>query len=184
MKTTKTACLIWASLLFGLSLNVRAQNTDAKGTVYHHNDYNKENPTADQDIKVLEDYTNALLVSGDLEKAKSFLAGNYKGYGPGPNDSATAEQVIATWQENYKTHTNRKANFVEHTWHVTEGQYEGNWVAMWGDYNCTINGKDVRVPFQTTAHITNGKIDSSISYWDDFRIYQSLGFTLTPPKQN
>ena len=87
-------------------------------------------------------------------------------------------------QENYKTQTNRKLNFVDHTWHVTEGQYKGNWVAMWGEYDCTINGKDVRVPFQTTAHITNGKIDSSISYWDNLSPSLSLGFTLTPPKGN
>lgn len=185
MKTTKTACLILASLFFGLSsTNVQAQNTDPSGTVYHHNDYNKENPTADQDIKMVEDYTNALLVSGDLEKVKSLLADNYKGYGPGPNDSVTAEQVITTWRENYKTHTNRKANFVEHTWYVTEGEYKGNWVAMWGDYNCTINGKSIKIPFQLTAHVTNGKIDSSIVYYDNLSSSLSLGYTLTPPKEN
>jgi len=183
MKTTKTACLILASLLFGISSNAHAQNTAAQTTVYHHNDINKENPTADQDIKVLEDFENAI-VSGDLDKAKSFLADNFKGYGPGANDSATAEQVIGFWQENYKTHTNRKINFVDHTWQVTEGQYKGNWVAMWGEYDCTINAKDVRIPFQTTARIANGKIEMQISYWDNLSPSLSLGYTLTPPKQN
>jgi len=173
-----------ASLLFGISSNVQAQNTDAQKTVYHHNDFNKENPTADQDIKVLEDYENALLASGDLEKAKSLMADNFKAFGPGANDSATAEQVIAAWQENYKIHTNRKVNFVDHTWHVTEGEYKGNWVAMWGEYDFTMNGKDIRVPFQTTAHISNGKIESQISYWDNLRPSLFLGYTLTPPKQN
>src|SRR5678815_3841806 len=113
MKKTKTTCLIVASLLFGISsTNVQAQNTDANSTVYHHNDFNKENPTADQDIMVLEDYANALLVSGDLEKAKSFLADNFKGYGPAVTDSATAEQVIASRKEDLKTQSNRKLNFV------------------------------------------------------------------------
>jgi len=183
MKTTKTTCLILASLLFGISsTNVQAQTTDATSAYQKENI--KENPTADQDTKVLADYTNALLVSGDLDKAKSFLADNFNGHGPGVNDSATAEQVIATWKENYKTQTNRKVNFVENSWLVTDGIYKGKWAVMWGEYDCTVDGKDVRVPFQTTAHIVDGKIDYSVSYWDNLSIFQSLGYTLTPPKGN
>lgn len=184
MKKTNFVCLTLASLLLGISpITVEAQNKDATAAVMHQKDFVKENPTADQDIKVLADYMNALLVSGDLDKAKSLLTDHFKGFGPGPNDSATADQVMATWKENYKTQTNRKVNFVENSWQVIQGDYKGNWVAMWGEYDCTINSKQVRIPFQSTARITNGKIDYVTSYWDNWSIYQSLGYTLTPPKQ-
>jgi ketosteroid isomerase-like protein len=182
MKKTKTTCLLMASLLFGISSNVQAQNTDAASA--YQKEYIKENPTADQDVKMVEDYLNAVLVSGDLEKAKSFLADNFKGFGPGINDSVTAEQAIANRKEELKLHMNRKVNFVANTWLVTEGNYKGNWVAIWGEYDFTISGKDLRVPFQSTAHVTNGKIDYSISYWDNLSPSLSAGYTLTPPKQN
>jgi len=172
------ALLLWVIT----STKVQAQNKDATAAVVHQKDFVTENPTADQDIKVFGDYINALLVSGDFDKAKSFLADHFKGFGPGPNDSATADQVMAIWKENDKTQTNRKVNFVENSWQVIQGDYKGKWVAMWGEYDCTINGKQVRVPFQSTARIANGKIDYSTSYWDNWSIYQSLGYTLTPPK--
>ncbi len=184
MKKTNIACLALASLLFIISsTNVQAQNTDVKSAVYHQKDYIGENPTADQDLKIFADYENAC-VSGDSVKARSLLADDYKGYGPGPSDSTTAEQVMNWWTQNYKTQSNRKVNFVEETYRVIKGDYKGNWVAMWGEYDCTINGKDIRVPFQSTAQITNGKINFTTSYWDNWSVYQALGYTLTPPNTN
>jgi ketosteroid isomerase-like protein len=168
-----------ASLLF-LTFLTRAQ---AQTTQQGYNDAVKTNPTADQDIKVVSDYLNAL-VAADFDKAKGLVAVNYKGYGPGPQDSATIEQAIKFWQANDSTETNRKIEFTPATFKVLSGTYEGNWVAMWGDYSCTQAGKDLRFPFQYTAHITNGKIDQDIVYYDRLYIYQALGFTVTPPKQN
>ena len=63
----------------------------------HHKDYIGENPTADADIKVVSDYTNAV-VSGDLVKAKSLLAASYMGYGPGPVDSANVNKEMQSWK--------------------------------------------------------------------------------------
>ena len=85
--------MLIAALLFFVSLiRIQAQNTDAKSTVYHQKDYDVENPTADKDIKVLADYENALLVSGDSDVVRSFLADNFKSYGPGPSDSGTTDK--------------------------------------------------------------------------------------------
>jgi len=182
MKTTIQTCMLIASFLFFVSLTrIQAQATNA--TQQGYNDAVKANPTADQDIKVVSDYLNAL-VAPDFDKVRSLLAPNYKGRGPGPFDSATAEDVIKTWQSNDSSQTNRKIGSIPATFRVLSGDYQGNWVAMWGEYDCTINGKDLKIPFQYTAHITNSKIDNDITYYDRLYIFQSLGFTLTPPKDN
>jgi len=139
-----------------------------------------ENPNAEADMKVVADFVNAL-TNADLIKAKSLLTANYLGYGPAPTDSTTADQTITDWKENYKIQTNRTVSFVTQTFKVLSGNLMGNWVSLWGDYGFTQNGKKVSFPFQYTARVNNGKIDTDRIYYDRMFILQSLGYTLTPP---
>jgi hypothetical protein len=89
MKTTIQTCMLIASFLFFVSLTrIQAQATNA--TQQGYNDAVKANPTADQDIKVVSDYLNAL-VAPDFDKVRSLLAPNYKGAGLVPLTLLTAE---------------------------------------------------------------------------------------------
>ena len=139
-----------------------------------------ENPEAEADMKVVGDFVNSL-TSGDLEKAKSLLADKYQGYGPAPVDSTTTEQMISTWKENYKTQSNRKVGFVTQTFRVLSGNLKGDWVSLWGEYSFTQNGKNVSFPFQYTARVTDGKIDTDRIYYDRMYILQALGYKVTAP---
>lgn len=94
------------------------------------------------------------------------MADNYKGYGQVPADSATGEQTISAWQQNYKTQSNRKVGFVTQTFRVKSGDLKGNWVSVWGDYSFTEKGKDITFPFQYTARVTNRKIATDRIYYD------------------
>ena len=180
MRKTIQTCILITSLLFFVSLT-RTQAQTSKEQ--HYKDFVTENPTADADIKTASDFLNAL-VAADFDKAKSLLAASYKGYGPGPLDSATAEEAIRSWQVNDSAQADRKIDFAPVTFRVLSGDQEGHWVTMWGDYSFSQGGKTVKFPFQYTAHVTNGKIDRDIAYYDRLYIYQALGYTLTPPKSN
>ncbi|HNP24976.1 MAG TPA: hypothetical protein PKM63_21580 [Panacibacter sp.] len=179
MKTITSTSILLAFLLLFSTSSLRAQD----GNAMHHKDYIGENPTADADIKVVSDYTNAV-VSGDLVKAKSLLAASYMGYGPGPVDSANVNKEMQSWETNYTTQTNRKVEFITQTFRVLNGDLQGNWVSVWGTYYFTTDGKDIKLPYQSTMHVTNGKIDRSIIYFDLLSVFQKLGYTLTPPAGN
>ena len=140
-----------------------------------------DNPTAEADMKVVSDFINAL-TDGKLDKAKMLMADNYKGYGPSPNDSTTSTKTISAWQENYKTQSNRKVNFITQTFRVKSGDLKGNWVSLWGSYSFTQNAKEVTFPLQYTARVTEGKIDMDRVYYDRLYILESLGYKITPPE--
>jgi hypothetical protein len=179
MKKTITPYLLIASSLLLISVNTsKAQTTPASQPKYR--DMVTLNPNDEKDLQVVSDFLNAL-VSGDADKAKNFTTNDYKGYGPGPNDSTTIDSSIAGWKANYNRQSNRKINFISQTFKVTSGPQQGEWVAAWGDYNFTENGKDVRIPFQYTAHVTSGKIDRDILYYDRLNVMQTLGYKVTPP---
>lgn len=165
-------------LLSVLTSKVKAQSGSNAQPSYK--DMIGENTNAEADMKVVSDFVNAL-TSGDLVKAKSLLADNYKGHGPAPTDSSTVEQTMSTWQENYKTQSDRKIGFVTETFKVLQGDLQGDWVSLWGDYTFTQSGKTITFPLQYTAHVANGKIDRDGVYYDRLYIVQSLGYTLTPP---
>jgi ketosteroid isomerase-like protein len=178
-KKTTTSCLFLATLFLMLStVVVHAQSGPSAQPRYK--DMVGENPSAEADIKTASDYINALQ-AGDLAKMKSLLADNYKGYGPGPLDSANAEQELKNWGEGFKTQLDRKVNFIAETFRVMSGDLKGNWVSIWGDYSFTQNGKTAKFPFQSTMHVTNGKIDSGRTYYDRLYIMQTMGYVLTPP---
>jgi ketosteroid isomerase-like protein len=176
MKKLIQTTMFLALLLFAASVT----RAHAQAAPTHYKDAVGDNPTADADIKTVTDFTNAL-VSGDLTKAKSLMASNYKGYGPAATDSVNFDQEITGWQENYKTQTDRKVGFVPATFQVLSGDLQGNWVAIWGDYTFTENGKTITFPFHSASHVTNGKIDRNSIYYDRLSILQALGYTLTPP---
>ena len=165
------------------AMAVNAQT--ATPTAYHQKDFIGDNPTADRDLQTVSDYLNSLLVNGDVDKARSLVTKNFKTYGPGPNDSADLEKEINNWRENYKIHLDRKVNFVSQTFRVLSGDLQGDWVSVWGDYNCTIDSKKIRIPFQSTYHVMDdGKIDRVSSYFDMLSVMTNLGYKLIPPAQN
>jgi len=179
MKKTTTAPLLYALLLVLISASMlNAQTSPSSQPKYK--DMVVLNPNAEKDIQLVSDFLNAL-VSGHADDAGNFTANNYKGYGPGPNDSITIDSSISSWKTNYGRQTDRKINFVTESHTVTSGIYQGEWVSAWGDYTFTENGKDIRIPFQYTAHITNGKIDKDILYYDRLNVMQTLGYKITPP---
>ncbi|HEY5122335.1 MAG TPA: hypothetical protein VIK14_01225 [Ignavibacteria bacterium] len=181
MKKTIKLSLLFATLMFPVfSTGAQAQSTPASQPRYK--DLVVENPNAESDIKIVGDFLN-LLVSGDLDKAKSLLAEKYIAYGPAPTDSSTTEQTIISWKENYEVQTNRKVGFVTTTFRVLSGNQKGDWVSLWGNYSFTQDGKNISFPFQYTALVTDGKIDKDIIYYDRMYILQTLGYKVTPPEK-
>ncbi len=140
-----------------------------------------DNPNAEADMKVIADFSNAI-AAGDAAKMKSLLSDKAMMYGPSPVDSSTGEKYVQGWIESaFKTSTDRKMNFVQQTFKVTQGNLAGNWVSQWGDYSFTQDGKTIKFPYQTTSRIVDGKIVSSRVYYDSQYILTQLGFKLTPP---
>lgn len=172
-KKLTRALLLMACLFFGFTSSIAQSG---------YKDYVVENPDADADIKLVSDYVN-MLIAGDVEKATSMLTSNYMAYGPGPADSANIQQTIDSWKENYARQTNRKIDFVPATFYVKSGEQEGHWVTTWGTYSFTQEGKDIKLPYQYTAHVKDGKIDKDVIYFDRLQILQTLGFTITPPSK-
>lgn len=175
--TTKGFSLAILILSIGF-VSAKAQPTTTKTPVYK--DFVGENPNADADIKLVSDYVHNL-VAGEVDKATSMLASNYKGYGPGPGDSSTVQTVNAGWKQSDSLQLNRKDDFVTATFNVKSGDLAGHWVEMWGTYSFTENGKDVKFPYQYSAHLKDGKIDRDYLYYDRLYILTTLGYTLTPP---
>ena len=146
-----------------------------------YNDMIGNNPNAEADIKIVSDYLTTLIDNGDVDKAASMLTTNFMGYGPGPQDSANLQITIDIWKKNVAVQENRKVNFVAETFNVKSGVLAGNWVSVWGNYSCSQNGKDLKFPFQYTAHVSNGKIDQDRVYYDQLYIIKALGYSITPP---
>ncbi|PHX82961.1 MAG: hypothetical protein CK539_02125 [Flavobacteriales bacterium] len=185
MKKVNGSILFLAALLitiFGTSgcdqttTNVLDTET-VKDTVLKYKDFIGENPNAEADMKVVSDFVNAC-VNEDTIKAKSLLDANYLGFGPSINDSATALEEINAWKENYKIHSARKVSFITQTYRVLVGDRKGDWVSLMGDYSCTLNEKKMKMPFQLTARLLNGKIVGAITYWDKKYLSETLGYNL------
>src|SRR5665213_50264 len=177
-KTIKNGILMAALILATCVPSAKAQTTSSE---MKYSDMVGANPDAEADIKTVSDYLNTLLVAGDVDKATSMLTSNYMGYGPGAEDSADLQKTMDDWKKNVTTQQNRKVGFVQETFNVKSGDQAGHWVSVWGTYSCTQNGKDIKFPFQYTAHVTNGKIDKDIVYYDQLYIVKALGYTVTPP---
>jgi len=169
-------------LIVLFSITVFITKTQAQSTTDSKMSYKEmgsENPDAQADIQIVGDFVNELTL-GNLDKAKALLAYSYKGYGPSPIDSTNTELTISSWEKNYKLQSNRKVNFVEETFRVKSGDLIGDWVSLWGDYSFTQNGKEIKFPFQYTAHVTNGKIDTDRIYYDKSYIEKAIGYSGNP----
>jgi predicted SnoaL-like aldol condensation-catalyzing enzyme len=174
----QTKFLFAALVIIGLNSVIQAQNGTTQKLSYK--EVVVENPNAESDMKVVSDYTNALVL-GDVVKAKSLLSDKYLGYGPSVKDSSNAEQRIAAWTENYKRQKDRKTSFVTQSFRVLSGNLKGNWVSLWGDYVFTMEDKTLTLPYQYTANVIDGKITSDRIYYDALSLYFQLGYKLTPP---
>jgi ketosteroid isomerase-like protein len=178
---TKTFFLTTLMFVFILTNSTGIQAQTALSSQSSYKDMVVENPNADADIKLVGDFLN-YLVSGDLDKAKSLLAENFKGYGPSPTDSTTIEQTIRSWKENCEVQSNRKIGFMPTTFRVLSGDQKGDWVALWGNYSFTQDGKNISFPFQYTTRVSDGKINLDLIYYDEMYILQTLGYKVTPPE--
>ena len=175
---SKTLLLAITMLCIGFT-SVYAQPSTTKPPKYK--DWVGENPNADADIKLVSDYVDNL-VAGQIDKAVSVLAANFKGFGSSTGkDSGDAKMVAESWKQNDSVQTNRKAEYVVATFVVKQGELAGHWVEMWGTYSFTENGKDVKFPYQYSAHLKDGKIDRDYIYFDRLSILEALGYTITPP---
>jgi ketosteroid isomerase-like protein len=180
MRKTSTLNLLCTGLFLSFAITAGAQTASPNKPSYKESIL--DNPNAEADIAVVESFVRSL-VKGDLDKAKGLIASDYKGVGPSPDDSFTAESLLAAWKEKYNAEKDRKVSFVTQTFRVASGDLQGDWVSMWGDYTFTSNGKTVKVPYQYTALVKSGKIATDIIYYDRLYIMQQLGHTLTPPAQ-
>lgn len=102
------------------------------------------------------------------------LTSNFKDFGPGPDDSADLQKTITTWKQNVITQQNRKVEFVAETFKVKSGDQAGHWVSSWGTYSCMQYSKNLEFPCQYTAHVSNGKIDRDVVYYDQLYIVKAL----------
>ncbi len=118
-----------------------------------------------------------------MAEAGNLLTEKYIGYGPAVNDSTSKQQTITDWTQVHKLRTNQKVSFVSQTFRVLQGDLQGDWVSHWGTYSFTQNEKDIELPYQFTARVTDGKIDSSRIYFDNLAIVEALGYEVTPPKK-
>jgi len=178
MKKSILTGLFLSVFLVVISFTAEAQAKPVAKQTYK--DFVGANPNWEADLKTVGDYVNAL-AANDLDKAKSLLAENYKGFGPSPKDSATREQHIERWKEQAKSQLNAKTTFVSETFRVLQGEQMGDWVSVWGDWSFTQNNIIVKFPYQFTAHISKGKIDRGIVYYDRAYIMETLGYKITPP---
>lgn len=141
-----------------------------------------QNPTATEDIKVVDDYINALMAN-KMDMAASLVADDHIGSGPSAGETQTKAEGIATWEANHKVRTNQKNDFVRNSFRVVGGDLEGDWVSVWGTYSYTQNAVDVVLPYQYTAEIKDGKIQRSVIYYDRAAINKAMGYELTAKKQ-
>jgi len=179
MKTVITGFLFATLMAFSITgAKAQSASQDVK-----YSEMVGENPNAEADIKTVSDYLNTLLVAGNVDKATAMLSANYMGYGPGSDDSANLQTTTDDWKQNITRQQNRKVNFVAETFNVKSGDLSGHWVSTWGTYSFTQDGKDIKFPFQYTAHVTNGKIDQDRVYYDQMYILKTLGYTITPPSK-
>jgi len=172
MKTLKTTAIV---LFLAIGQITFAQEKSYKETV-------TENPTAEEDLKVISDYINAL-TNNKMTVVSGLLADDYVGTGPSNEDTETKAEQIAGWKEAHKVRTDQKNDFVVNTFRVLDGDLKGDWVSVWGTYIFNQEGVAMTLPYQFTALVENGKISRSIIYYDRLAIREAMGFELTAKKE-
>lgn len=141
-----------------------------------------QNPTAEEDLKVVTDYLDAI-INNKMDIAESLLADTYVSNGPSNGESSTKAEEIANWKQAHKVRTKQKNEYVVNTWRVLDGNFKGDWVSIWGTYTFTENGVEIILPYQYTASVDGGKIKAAVIYYDNLAVVTAMGYTLTPPEK-
>jgi ketosteroid isomerase-like protein len=175
-KTLKCTSLILLLLVAQLATSQDQDNLPYSKTV-------TDNPTADRDLQLMADYSNAL-VNNDMVKAEGLLTDNFANHGPSANETQNKKETIALWKNAHTARTNQKVEFVMTTFKVLQGDLKGVWVSQWGTYTFTQMKKNIVLPYHCTARIANGKIKETRFYFDNMSLAVTLGFTITPPQQD
>jgi len=141
-----------------------------------------QNPTAEEDLKVVRDYLNAI-INNKMDVAENLLSDTCLTTGPSNGESSTKTELIASWKEIHKVRTNPKNEMIHNTWRILEGNYKGDWVGIWGTYTFTESGSEVSVPYNYLAIVEGGKIQGARIFYDRLSILTAMGGTVTPPNK-
>lgn len=171
MKNILKISVLVACLCIGQFTN--AQDKSYKETV-------TENPTAEEDIKVVAMYLDAL-VNNKMDEAAKLLAEEYVSSGPSNGETSTKAEEIEAWKNAHKVRSNQKNDYVYNSFRVLEGDYKGDWVSVWGTYTFAQNETEIVMPYQYTAKVEDGKIQGAGVYYDNLAVARALGYTITPP---
>lgn len=141
-----------------------------------------DNPNYDRDIELVTSYIDAL-IAGDLDLAKTKLHTDFMSYGPTVSDSANAALEMQNWTQTHENYSNLETTYVAHSWRVLEGNYQGDWVAVWGMYGATHKAlsKTISLPYHVISRIEEAKIRTIRSYWDNVGPVTQLGGTVSVP---
>jgi len=131
-------------------------------------------------------YTD-VVTKGDTTSMATFLAENFRGYGPLLNDSTDRAKEISNWSRSWKNEFSsidfKRAGMIAFT-NPANGPYPGDWIADWAVI--TVNYKNGYKPFTFWWHgvsrIKDGKIEVSRSFYNQNDFFTQQGFTVTPPK--
>ena len=141
-----------------------------------------QNPTAEEDLKVVRDYLNAI-INNKMDVAENLLSDTCVTTGPSNGESSTKTELIDTWKEIHKVRTDPKNEMIVNTWRVLEGIYKGDWVGIWGTYTFTESGTEVIVPYNYLAMVEGGKIQEARIFYDKLSILTAMGGTVIPPNK-
>lgn len=141
-----------------------------------------QNPTAEEDLKVVMGYLNAI-INNKMDVAESLLSDTCVTTGPSNGESSTKTELIDTWKERNKVRTDPKNEMIYYTWRVLEGKYKGDWVGIWGTYTFTESSTEVIVPYNYLAMVEGGKIQEARMFYDKLSILTAMGGTVTPPNK-
>jgi ketosteroid isomerase-like protein len=177
MKSFKTIVLVLSFLLM-LPITTHAQEEKKKS----FNEIVTQNPNAEEDLKAMSAYIDAL-IDNKLDLAASFLSDDYVQSGPANGETSTKTQNLEDWKEAHTVRTNQKNEYTFNTWRVLDGDYEGDWVSVWGTYTYTQDEKEISLPYQYTANLDKGKIKKAVIYYDNLSVVKALGYTIESPKK-
>lgn len=136
--------------------------------------------------EVIRKYADAI-VRGDTAAIGSFLADNYRGYGPGLNDSSNWEQEVNDWKKNWREEfaSIKYERVGINAFTVAENSnLDGDWVADWAVITVTYKNGNKPVTFwwHGVSRVKEGKIDLSRSFFNINDFYTQQGYTITPPQ--
>jgi ketosteroid isomerase-like protein len=147
-----------------------------------HNNVITLSKNADQNVAILNEYLDAL-VSGNGAQAGTYLAPDYREYGPSHDAPLNREQALVSWdasssQRTAQSITDRRTL----AWREKSGPQEGEWVMGWGVYHWKdkANGTDIDMPYQITARVNSGQLTEAHYYYDRAAVRDKMGYVSIP----